>query len=74
MKKEDLLIIPVSFYRNMKSTEVIQTTVEKVLGAIQSPFYETQVKTIRQLKAQGKQAEADETFEEVCEKTGLWRS
>ena len=60
MTKEGLLSIPVSFYRNMKSTEVIQTTVEKVLSANQGSFYETQVKTIRQLKAQGKQAEADE--------------
>ena len=60
MTKEGLLSIPVSFYRNMKSTEVVQTSVDKVLSAIQGSFYETQVKTIRQLKAQGKQAEADE--------------
>lgn len=60
MKREELLNIQVSFYRNMKSTEVIQTNVEKVLSAIKGTFYETQVKTIRQLKTQGKQAEADE--------------
>lgn len=60
MKKEELLNTPISFYRNMRSTKVIQTTVEKVLNAIEGPFYETQVKTIRHLKAQGKQAEADE--------------
>lgn len=60
MKKEELLNTPISFYRNMRSTKVIQTTVEKVLNAIEGPFYETQVKTIRHLKARGKQAEADE--------------
>ncbi len=60
MTKEELVAIPVSFYRNMKSAEPRTVLLGKVLGAISSPFYETQVKTIRQLKAQGKQAEADE--------------
>lgn len=60
MKKEELLNIPVSFFRNMKSTDVVQTQVENVLNAICSPFYEKQVKAIRQLKSQGKQDEADE--------------
>lgn len=60
MKKEDLIAIPVSFYRNMKSSEAELMTIGSVLEDIRGAFYETQVKTIRQLKAQGKQKEADE--------------
>lgn len=60
MRKEELLEIPVSFYRNMKSTEVVPATIGKVLDAIQSPFYESQVKSIRKLKILGKFEEADE--------------
>lgn len=60
MRKEELLEIPVSFYRNMKSTEVVPATIGKVLDAIQGSFYELQVKSIRKLKILGKFAEADE--------------
>lgn len=60
MKKEELIAIPVSFYRNMKSSVAEPVTIGPVLDAIRGSFYETQVKTIRQLKAQGKQDEADE--------------
>ena len=60
MKKEELIAIPVSFYRNMKSSVAEPVTIGPVLDAIRGSFYETQVKTIRQLKAQGKLDEADE--------------
>lgn len=60
MTKNELLDKTVSFYRHKKSAEAVPATVGQVLNAIRSPFYESQVATIRQLKAQGKLAEADE--------------
>lgn len=60
MTKEELTAINVSFYRNMKSADAKPATIGQVLTTIRSSFYEPQVTTIRQLKAQGKQAEADE--------------
>ena len=60
MTKDKLTAINVSFYRNMKSADAKPATIGQVLTAIRSSFYESQVTTIRQLKSQGKQVEADE--------------
>ena len=60
MTKDKLTAINVSFYRNMKSADAKPATIGQVLTAIRSSFYESQVTTIRQLKSQGKQDEADE--------------
>lgn len=60
MTKDKLTDINVSFYRNMKSADAKPATIGQVLTAIRSSFYESQVTTIRQLKYQGKQDEADE--------------
>lgn len=60
MRKEELLDLMVSFYRNMKSSVAEPVKMGAVLDAIQGDFYETQIKTIRQFRALGKQEEADE--------------
>lgn len=60
MTNEELKSIPISFFLNMKSAEARTASVGQVLDAITGPFYEKQVKTIRQLKAQGKKDEANE--------------
>ena len=60
MTKDELTTINLSFYRNMKSVGAMQVTIGQVLTAIRGSFYEHQVTTIRQLKAQGKQEEANE--------------
>lgn len=60
MTKEELQNIPVSFYRHKTSAEPRAANIGQVLGAICSSFYEQQVKTIRQLKEQGKKEAADE--------------
>lgn len=60
MTKDELTAINVSFYRNMKSADAKAATIGQVLDVIRSTFYETQVTTIRRLKAEGKKAEADE--------------
>lgn len=60
MKKEVLLDVQVSFYRNMKSSIAQTVSVGSVLDAIRGNFYESQIKTIRQLRSLGKQVEADE--------------
>lgn len=60
MNKEELMSIPVSFYRNMKSTVAEAVTVGIVLKAIQGNFYESQIIKIRKLKEQGRQDEANE--------------
>lgn len=60
MTKDELIRIPVSFYRNMKSADAKPVTIGQVLDAIRSSFYESQVKTIRLLKEQGRTDEADE--------------
>ena len=60
MTKEELQNIPVSFYRHKTSAEPRAANIGQVLGAICGSFYEQQVKTIRQLKEQGKKDAADE--------------
>lgn len=60
MTKEELLRIPVSFYRHKTSAEPRAANIGQVLGAICGSFYEQQVKTIRQLKDLGKKEAADE--------------
>jgi len=60
MTKDEFTAINVSFYRNMKSASALPVTIGQVLKAIRGSFYEQQVTTIRQLKAQGKQEEANE--------------
>lgn len=60
MTKEDFINIRVSFFRHKTSSEPVLATIGQVFVAIKGSFYENQIKTIRRLKAQGKQAEADE--------------
>lgn len=60
MNKEELLNISVSFYRYLKSAVAVPANIGQVLAAIRGSYYETQVRNIRGLIAQGKKAEADE--------------
>ena len=60
MMSQELLRIPVSFYRNMKDSIAEPFTIERILKGIRSDFYESQIKRIRQLKNEGKKKEADE--------------
>lgn len=60
MNKTELLSLPISFYRHKTSAEPKCVSVGQVLEVIRGPFYESQITTIRKLKAQGKQAESDE--------------
>ena len=50
MKKEELIAIPVSFYRNMKSSVAEPVTIGPVLDAIRGSFYETQASKMRLTK------------------------
>ena len=60
MKKEELIKIQVSVFRQMRSASSDTVDIETVLNAIKGSFYESQVKTIRFLKDHGKQQEANE--------------
>lgn len=60
MTNQELRNIPVSFYRHKTSVEPQPTFVGNVLDAIRGKFYESQVRTIRMLKTQGKNDEANE--------------
>jgi len=60
MNKNELLSIPVSFYRNMRSADSEASTIGDVLDAIKGPRYESQIKMIRQLKTVGRIEEANE--------------
>lgn len=60
MNKEELMVIPVSFYRNMRSATPELLNVGRVLDGIAGNYYESQVKRIRHLKEEGKIEEANE--------------
>lgn len=60
MSKEELLALPVSFYRNMKSSKAESLTVGRVLNGIKGNYYAADIQLIRSLRGQGKKQEADE--------------
>lgn len=61
MTSNEFRAIPISFFRHKTLTaEPRDITLGQVLDAIRGPFYEMQIKTIRQLKANNKEIEAGE--------------
>lgn len=60
MNKNELKEIPVSFYRNMRSTTSELMNIGRVLDGIAGDYYESQVKRIRHFKEEGKIEEANE--------------
>lgn len=60
MKKDELTVIPVSFYRNMRSATPELLNIGRALDGIAGNYYESQVKRIRHLKEYGKIEEANE--------------
>lgn len=60
MNKDELTVIPVSFYRNMRSATPELLNIGRVLDGIAGNYYESQVKRIRNLKENGKNEEAYE--------------